>query len=88
MARFTTDIPYLFAFGVLAVLLLLAITTYVMELRRAGSTPWSESHNDKLVPLYRRGSHANGARAGDTPTRADPRRSRSESGGGHPRRAA
>lgn len=47
------DIPYVFAFGVGFVLIAWALTMFVVEMRRVGSTPWSEVYNDKLVPLYR-----------------------------------
>ena len=45
--------PYMFVALALAVVLAGAAVVYLIEIRRAGSAPWSELYHDRVVPLYR-----------------------------------
>ena len=47
------DIFVLVTIIVTAMLVVGAFATYVIELRRSGSTPWTEWFNDRVVPMYR-----------------------------------
>ena len=49
----TAHVPHVYSFGAVGLVLLSALVLYVIELRRVGSTPWSERYTDRVVPLYR-----------------------------------
>ena len=49
----TAHVPHVYSFGAVGLVLLSALVLYVIELRRVGSTPWSERYTDRFVPLYR-----------------------------------
>ena len=49
----SVDQVLLFTIAATAVLVLLAIVEYVIEVRRAGNAPWSEFYNDRFVPMFR-----------------------------------
>jgi len=47
------DQVLLFTIVAAAVLVIGAVVVFVVELRRTGSTPWTEWYNDRVVPMYR-----------------------------------
>ena len=49
----TAHVPHVYSFGAVGLVLLSALVLYVIELRRVGSTPWTERYTDRVVPLYR-----------------------------------
>ena len=60
------DVVFLYIVGATVALVIWSVAVYVVEIRRSGSTPWSEWYNDRVVPLYRaRRSTSREARAVD-----------------------
>jgi len=47
------DPVLLYVIAATAALLLWALVVYMIEIRRAGSTPWTEWYNDRVLPMYR-----------------------------------
>jgi len=43
----------LFTFALALVLVVWALVEFILELRRRGSTPWTEWYNDRVGPMYR-----------------------------------
>jgi len=54
-----TDEVLLYTILAAAVFMIWAIVVFIVELRRSGSTPWTEFYNDRVVPMFRgRQKHA------------------------------
>jgi len=55
----SVDQVLLFTIVAAAVLAIWAVVVFVLELRRTGSTPWTEWYNDRVAPMVRgRQKHA------------------------------
>ena len=46
------DAVVLYVVGATVALVVWSVAVYFVEVRRTGSTPWSEWYNDRVVPLW------------------------------------
>ena len=66
------DVVFLYIVGATLAVVIWSVVVYVVEVRRRGSTPWSEWYNDRVVPLYKTRRRSSKPTSAEPVTQAEP----------------